>query len=108
MTPATLFTLEVIGPAFFPQPLEKNVVITNLLGRAAARMVGLVPPVICQNRLDDVHLASSCLQKALRRSDAVHAHLAAHSLLAMDPKRLWRRLVVIVFEDFGLTDLSLT
>lgn len=53
----------------------------------------------------DVHLASSALQKALRRADAVQARLSAKSLLRMDANRFWRRLMVIIFEDFGLTDL---
>ena len=56
----------------------------------------------------DVHIASSCMQKALRRSDRVYAHGAAEMLRQCDEHRLWRRLVVCAFEDFGLVDLSLT
>jgi hypothetical protein len=58
--------------------------------------------------LNDVHLASSCLQKALRRGDRGFALASGFALLRQDPERLWRRLSVCAFEDFGLTDLELT
>ncbi|MGC9954194.1 MAG: hypothetical protein ABSD21_07940 [Rhizomicrobium sp.] len=58
--------------------------------------------------LPDVHIASSCMQKALRRSDRVYAHGAAEMLRQCDERRLWRRLVVCAFEEFGLVDLGLT
>ena len=56
----------------------------------------------------DIHIASSCLQKALRRGEFVFALSAARLLLRQDPERLWRRLCVCAFEDFGLSDLSVT
>lgn len=56
----------------------------------------------------DVHVASSCLQKALRRGEGDVAFAAGCYLLRYDEARLWRRLVVCVFEDFGLCDLSVT
>jgi hypothetical protein len=56
----------------------------------------------------DIHIASSCLQKALRRGELPFAHCAARLLLRQDPERLWRRLCVCAFEDFGLSDLSVT
>ncbi len=56
----------------------------------------------------DVHLASACLQKALRRGELDVALTAARMLLRHDPERLWRRLAVCAFEDFGLSDLSVT
>src|SRR5215469_1424846 len=58
--------------------------------------------------LADVHLASSCLQKALRRGDRDFALGAAFALLRHDPERLWRRLSVGAVEDFGLANLELT
>ena len=60
------------------------------------------------NVFPDVHIASSCMQKALRRGDRVYAHGAAEMLRQCDEGRLWRRLVVCAFEDFGLVDLGLT
>ncbi|HEY2886832.1 MAG TPA: hypothetical protein VGJ08_16600, partial [Rhizomicrobium sp.] len=56
----------------------------------------------------DIHVASSGLQKALRRGELAVALAAARLLLRMDPERLWRRLCVCAFEDFGLSDLSVT
>jgi hypothetical protein len=58
--------------------------------------------------LTDAFLATACLQKALRRADRAYAHGAARALLAIDPPRLWRRLVIVACEDFGLSDLVLT
>jgi hypothetical protein len=56
----------------------------------------------------DVYLASGCLQKALRRGQFDHAQAAGRYLLAHDADRLWRRLCVCAFEDFGTADLALT
>jgi hypothetical protein len=57
---------------------------------------------------NDPFLATSVLQKAIRRSDREPAMAAARSLYDIDRVRLWRRLCIIVFEDFGLSDLELT
>lgn len=56
----------------------------------------------------DAHLASSILQKSLRRSAHSYAKGAARSLSRLDPDRLWRRLAAIIIEDFGAADLELT
>jgi hypothetical protein len=56
----------------------------------------------------DEHIASSVLQKSLRRGDLPYALGAAATLAAKDPARLWRRLTAIVCEDFGLSNLKLT
>ncbi|MEI9886063.1 MAG: hypothetical protein WDN08_06100 [Rhizomicrobium sp.] len=56
----------------------------------------------------DPFLAISVLQKALRRADSYQAHAAANTLLAIDRTRFWRRLAVIAFEDFGLSDIAVT
>lgn len=57
---------------------------------------------------DDPFLATSVPQKAIRRSDREPAMAAARSLFEIDRVRFWRRLSIIVFEDFGLSDLELT
>ena len=56
----------------------------------------------------DVHIASSCLQKALRRGELSLRWRRRASLLRHDPERLWRRLCVCAFEEFGLVDLGVT
>lgn len=57
---------------------------------------------------NDPFVATSVLQKAIRRSDREPAMAAARSLYDIDRVRLWRRLSIIAFEDFGLSDLELT
>lgn len=47
-------------------------------------------------------VAMSALQKGIRRGDVDLALRAAVTLLQIDPARLWRRLIGIVFEDIGL------
>ena len=56
--------------------------------------------------IDDLYVARSALQKALRRGDVGRAEQAAQSLLR-DPQRLWRGLAVTVFEDFGSAPVEL-
>ena len=56
----------------------------------------------------DVHVISSCLQKSLRRGDVGVALTAARLLLRLEPERLWRRLSVCAFEEFGLVDVTMT
>jgi hypothetical protein len=55
----------------------------------------------------DRHLLSSLMQKAVRRGEAAIALSAGRKLLAIDPRRLWRRLRVIAFEDIGIGNLDL-
>ena len=56
----------------------------------------------------DIFIASSVLQKSLRRGDGRYAQSAAARLLKDDPARFRRRLVAITFEDFGVTDFDLS
>ena len=49
-------------------------------------------------------LASSAMQKAIRRGDTEIAHRAAATLLLLDPVMLRRRLLVVAAEDVGLGD----
>jgi hypothetical protein len=73
-----------------------------------ANELSVVRPIDVSPSRTDVFMASSVLQKALRRGDSRHAQSAAARLLKDDPARFWRRLVAIAFEDFGVTDLALT
>lgn len=50
-------------------------------------------------------IASSAMQKSIRRGDVDTANRAAATLLIQDPRMLWRRLMVIAVEDVGLGDL---
>ncbi len=54
----------------------------------------------------DVRLASSALQKAIRRGNEAEALSCARLLADRDPQRLWRRLAVIAMEDVGVGDFD--
>ena len=51
-------------------------------------------------------IASSALQKAIRRSDIAIAHRAAFALHREDRRAAWRRLIAIAFEDVGPADIN--
>lgn len=53
-------------------------------------------------------LLRSVLQKAIRRGDRKFAVSAGAALLKRNPSALWRSLVIVALEDFGLADLPLT
>lgn len=57
--------------------------------------------------LPDNWLATSALQKAIRRGQVDHALNATSFLLSRQPARFWRRLIVIALEDVGIGDLDL-
>jgi hypothetical protein len=57
--------------------------------------------------LQDIWLAKSTLQKAVRRGDIANALLATSVLLRLQPDGFWRRLAVIALEDIGIADLAL-
>jgi hypothetical protein len=54
----------------------------------------------------DRWIASSLLQKAIRRGDVDLAQRAAFHLLELDKAAIWHRLIVIAFEDVGAGDLD--
>ena len=51
-------------------------------------------------------IASSALQKAIRRGDITLAQRAAFALHRDDRSATWRRLIAIAFEDVGPADLD--
>ena len=55
----------------------------------------------------DPWLASSLLQKAIRRGEFDNALFAATSFYNHRGQGIWRRLVLIAFEDIGVADLNL-
>lgn len=54
----------------------------------------------------DPYVSASVLQKAIRRGEEAIALRAAARLLESDPDRLWRRFLVIAFEDIGIGSLD--
>src|SRR5437868_11188243 len=60
-----------------------------------------VDPLNC-----DRWVASSLLQKAIRRSEVELAFRAACTLLKLDNRSIWRRLIIIAFEDIGAGDID--
>src|SRR6266542_5237637 len=54
----------------------------------------------------DRWIASSVLQKSIRRGDVELAQRAACTLNAFDRGAIWRRLVVIACEDIGVGDID--
>ena len=60
-----------------------------------------VEPLRC-----DRWIASSALQKAIRRGEVAVARRALMSLYRHDPRSAWRRLVVIACEDVGIGSLD--
>jgi hypothetical protein len=59
-----------------------------------------VDPLPC-----DRWLASSALQKAIRRGEVLTAERALRTLYRHDPRSTWRRLLVIACEDVGIASL---
>ena len=51
-------------------------------------------------------IASSALQKCVRRSEAALAQRAAFTFARLDRQGLWRRLISIAFEDVGVGDID--
>jgi MgsA AAA+ ATPase C terminal len=66
--------------------------------------VGLSVPI--QPLPCDRWLASSALQKAIRRGEVILAQRAARTLCDADRRSLWRRLLVIAFEDVGVGSIE--
>lgn len=76
----------------------KMQLFTNLSRLPSIRTLALLP---------DSWLATSTLQKAIRRGETETALLATAYLIEKQPARFWRRLVVIALEDVGIADLRL-
>ena len=60
----------------------------------------------CETLTIDKWLASSALQKAIRRGNEAEALSCTRLLLNVDAQRLWRRLGIISIEDIGVADIE--
>ena len=60
-----------------------------------------IEPLSC-----DRWLASSALQKSIRRGDVLTAQRALRTLYRHDPRSAWRRLLIIACEDVGIGALD--
>jgi hypothetical protein len=60
------------------------------------------PLSVVEPILADPWVISSLLQKAIRRGEADTAQRAAHTLFKLKGSAIWRRLMVIAFEDVGV------
>jgi hypothetical protein len=65
-----------------------------------------VRPTIAQPLTIDPWVASSLLQKAIRRGDADLAERAAITLHRLRGNGIWRRFLVIAFEDIGVASID--
>ena len=71
------------------------------------KFVGPAPPLDAIEPLPcDRWLASSALQKSIRRGDALTAQRGLKTLYGHDPRSAWRRLLCIACEDIGIGALS--
>lgn len=73
-----------------------------LLGSLNDEAEGFNAPLLETTSLPDQWIALSLLQKAIRRGQEGQALRAASYLFQMDYRVLWRRLVVIGWEDIGV------
>lgn len=78
-----------------------NIYSDFLLEQLKSQTVGFTPPYEFHS-LPDQWIALSLLQKAIRRGDTAQALRAANFLHSFDYRTLWRRLVVIAWEDIGV------
>jgi len=87
--------------------LLENIWTEYLKEQLADQLRRYTPPDQTYHPLPDKWIAMSLLQKAIRRGDEHQALRAGLYLLNVDYRSLWRRLVVIAWEDisFGNFDL---
>ena len=68
--------------------------------RLAAKLSDYDPPVLHPIEADP-WVVSSLLQKSIRRGETEIAQRAAHTLFMLKGSAIWRRLMVIAYEDIG-------
>jgi replication-associated recombination protein RarA len=67
-----------------------------------AREIDFHSALACKPILADQWVISSLLQKSIRRSETDIAQRAALTLFKLKGGAIWRRLMVIAFEDIGI------
>jgi MgsA AAA+ ATPase C terminal len=67
----------------------------------ASRTFDSIKPLLC-----DRWVASSAMQKSIRRGDSLTAQRALRTLYQHDPSSTWRRLLIIACEDVGIGALG--
>jgi len=87
--------------------LLENIWTEYLKEQLVDRLRGFTPPDETYRPLPDKWIAMSLLQKAIRRGDRHEALRAGQFLLNVDYRVLWRRLVVIAWEDICFGDFDL-
>lgn len=85
----------------------ENIWTEYLKEQLADRLRGYSPPTQSYLALPNKWIAMSLLQKAIRRRDEAQALRAGCYLLSIDYRTLWRRLVVIAWEDISFGDFDL-
>ena len=80
----------------------ENIWTNFLLEQLVDQAKGFEGPPHNYRDLPDHWIALSLLQKAIRRGDLLQALRAASYLYQIDYRLLWRRLVVIGWEDIGV------
>ena len=85
----------------------ENIWTNFLLEQLVDRAKGFKPPNHNYQPLPDQWIALSLLQKAIRRGEQQQALRAASYLYQLDYRMLWRRLVVIGWEDIGVGNADL-
>lgn len=77
----------------------------DLLGDARQRLaceIDTYSPPLLEPIVADPWIVSSLLQKSIRRSEVEIAQRAALTLFGMRGSAIWRRFMVIAFEDVGI------
>ena len=85
----------------------ENIWTEYLKEQLADRLRRYTPPDQDNPPLPDKWISMSLLQKAIRRGDESQALRAGLYLLNTDYRSLWRRLVVIAWEDISFGDFDL-
>lgn len=84
-------------------------IMSDAFGAAKLRLAREIesnPALPCKPIQADPWVISSLLQKAIRRCETEIAQRAAFTFFALKGSAIWRRLVVIAFEDIGIGSLD--